>query len=355
MNDPVISIKNLRCDFGSVKALDNLNLEATKGGILALLGPNGAGKTTFMRIVMGLIEPTGGEARVLGVPAWPYSSVCCGRIAYVGDRCEPPNWAISALLEDLQAGAAMRFDRTLFRDLCSRRNINPRRHYGAMSKGQRRWILTSLALASRPEVILLDEPADGLDPGARRDLYDSLRNYISECDAAAVVATHVIADVERIADDVAIIDAGRLIFSAPLEDLREQVRQVEIPGGTDLPKIDKAVSILGSVCSGDTRILWIRHDGTSDEALREKLGAAPIFAPSGWRRSILLLPNIDIHRNKNRLIYENISRIAEFLLAASIACDGSGIFRVAVVHTDLFKCNDLAHFLAHTNNYGSSD
>ncbi|MGA2062539.1 MAG: ABC transporter ATP-binding protein [Thermoguttaceae bacterium] len=272
MNDPVISIENLRRDFGSVKALDNLNLEATKGSILALLGPNGAGKTTLLRIVMGLIEPTGGQASVLGRPAWPYSYKQCGRIAYVGDRCEPPNWATPGLLVALQASTSMRFNRALFRDLCARRNIDPRRHYGAMSKGQRRWILTSLALASRPELILLDEPADGLDPAARRDLYDSLRNYVTECDAAAVVATHVIADVERIADDVAIIDSGRLIFSAPLEDLREQVRQVEIPGGIALPKIDKAISILGSVRSGDMQILWIRHDGTSDEALREKLG-----------------------------------------------------------------------------------
>ena len=124
MNDPVISIENLRRDFGAVKALDNLNLEASKGCILALLGPNGAGKTTFLRIVMGLIEPTGGEASVLGLPAWPYSQQQCGRIAYVGDRCEPPNWATPGLLIDVQAGAAVHFDRTLFRDLCSRRNIN---------------------------------------------------------------------------------------------------------------------------------------------------------------------------------------------------------------------------------------
>jgi ABC-2 type transport system ATP-binding protein len=272
MNDPVIRIENLCRDFGAVKALDNLNLEASKGSILALLGPNGAGKTTFLRIVMGLIEPTGGQAQVLGQSAWPYSSKQCGRIAYVGDRCEPSNWAIPALLEDVQAGAAMRFDRTLFRELCARRNIDPRRPYGAMSKGQRRWILTSLALASTPELILLDEPADGLDPAARRDLYDSLRNYVTGCDAAAVVATHVIADVERIADDVAIIDAGCLVFSAPLEDLREQVRQVEIPGGTALPKIDKAIAILGSVRTGDTQILWIRHDGLSNDDLHERLG-----------------------------------------------------------------------------------
>jgi ABC-2 type transport system ATP-binding protein len=295
MNDPVISIENMCRDFGSVKALDSLNLETTKGSILALLGPNGAGKTTFLRILMGLIEPTSGQARVVGLPAWPYSPQQCGRIAYVGDRCEPPNWAIPAILEDLQAGAAMHFDRTLFRELCARRNIDPCRPYGAMSKGQRRWILTSLVLASKPELILLDEPADGLDPVARRDLYDSLRNYITECDAAAIVATHVIADVERIADDVAIIDAGRLIFSAPLEDLREQVRQVEIPGGTGLPKIDKAISILGSVQSGDTQILWIRHDGLGNDELREKLSANVTIRTVGLETLYLAIAE---HRRK---------------------------------------------------------
>jgi ABC-2 type transport system ATP-binding protein len=274
MNEPIIHAVNLRRDFGSVRALDGLDLEVSKGTILALLGPNGAGKTTFLRILMGLIEPTGGEARVLGCPAWPTGAEAIGRVAYVGDRCEPPSWATANMLESLQAGAAKRFDCSLFRDLCKRHNFDPHRPYGSLSKGQRRWILTSLALASEPDLILLDEPADGLDPAARRMLYDSLRGYVTSSETTAIVTTHVVADVERISDEVAIIDGGRVIFHAPLEDLREQVRQVEIFGGTKLPDFGKEISILGSVKLNGTQIFWIRHDGASDEALRQIIGNA---------------------------------------------------------------------------------
>jgi ABC-2 type transport system ATP-binding protein len=264
MTNTMIRTINLRRDFGKVRALDGLNLAVAKGTILALLGPNGAGKTTFLRIAMGMIEPSGGEVIVSGLQ---------GRVAYVGDRCESPSWATPKLLEDLQAGAAERFDRKLFRDLCRRRELDLRRPYGSLSKGQRRWILSSLALASQAELILLDEPADGLDPAARRTLYECLRGYITVSDATAVVATHVVADVERIADEVAIIDAGRLEFHAPLEDLREQVRQVEIYGGRSIPDLGEEISLLGSSKQNDVQILWIRHDGASDDALRQKIGA----------------------------------------------------------------------------------
>jgi ABC-type multidrug transport system ATPase subunit len=203
-------------------------------------------------------------------------------VGYVGDRCEPPAWATLALLEDLQAGASGAFDRALFRELCQQRELLPNRPYGSLSKGQRRWTLVSLALACRPRLILLDEPADGLDPSARRALYDALRDHVNQHEATAIVTTHVIADVERIGDEVAIIDHGRLLLHAPLEDLRDQVRQVEVAGGDAAvtpPHCNggafgdgREISILGSVRIGTTRIFWIKQDGLSDDELCNRLG-----------------------------------------------------------------------------------
>ncbi|MBN2579025.1 MAG: ABC transporter ATP-binding protein [Pirellulales bacterium] len=286
MNDSVVHAVDLHRRFGSVPALDGVNLEVSRGSILALLGPNGAGKTTLLRILVGLIEPTAGRAEVLGRPARRLSAADGGRIAYVGDRCAPPSWATLALLEDLQAGAVKDFDRDFFRELCCWRGLTPRRPYGALSKGQRRWVLTSLALAARPELLLLDEPADGLDPAARRDLYDCLRKHVTGHEATAIVTTHVLADVERVADDVAILETGRLVFEAPLEDLREEVRQVEIPNDSLSPTTawcperarvraedtENGFSLLGAVQREDVQILWIRRNGISDEKLCEKFG-----------------------------------------------------------------------------------
>jgi ABC-2 type transport system ATP-binding protein len=272
MNDHAVRTVELRRDFGSVRAVDCLTLEIPKGSILLLLGSNGAGKTTLLRILMGLIQPTAGEAFILGSPAWPQPADAIAAVGYVGDRCEPPNWATLALLEDVQAGAAAAFDRAYFRELYRRRELPSNRPYGALSKGQRRWTLVSLALACRPRLILLDEPADGLDPSARRALYDALRDHVNQYETTAVVTTHVIADVERIGDDVAIIDRGRLLLHAPLEDLREQIRQVEMSGGESLPYLGDGIAILGHFQRDATAVFWIQQDGLSDEELGRRLG-----------------------------------------------------------------------------------
>jgi len=272
MSDHTVQTTDLGRDFGDVKALDGLNLALSKGTILTLLGPNGAGKTTVLRILLGLIEPTRGQAFVLKSPSRSQPDDVAGRIAYVGDRCEPANWATPAMLEALQAGASPTFDRGVFRECLKRRDLSLRRPYGSLSKGQRRWILTSLALACRPQLILLDEPADGLDPAARKALYDSIRDHVSSSDATAVVTTHIIGDVERVADEVAIIDAGRLILHAPLEDLREHVRQVEIPASDSPPDLGNLVSVLGCVQLGGTSVVWIKRNGVDDDEIRRRLG-----------------------------------------------------------------------------------
>jgi len=272
MSDHAVRTVQLRRDFGAVRALDGLSLDVSKGTILTLLGPNGAGKTTLLRILMGLIEPTGGQVFVLGSPARSQPAGGAGRVAYVGDRCEPPDWATPALLEGVQAGASRTFDRTLFREFCKRRGLSLKRPYGALSKGQRRWVLTSLALACRPELVLLDEPADGLDPAARKALYDALRDHVNECEATAIVTTHVIADIERIADDVAIMMAGRSVLHGPLDDLRENIRQVEMSGGISSPELGDMATLLGSTRQGDMAIAWVKCNGVSDGQLVRRLG-----------------------------------------------------------------------------------
>jgi ABC-2 type transport system ATP-binding protein len=281
MNEYAVQTVELRRDFGSVRAVEGLDLEIAPGSIFLLLGPNGAGKTTLLRMLMGLIEPAAGSARILGSPVWPPPAEVLSAVGYVGDRSEPPGWATLALLEDLQGGASPSFDRALFREMCQRRDLPLNRPYGSLSKGQRKWALVSLVLACRPRLILLDEPADGLDPAARRALYDALRDHVNQNEATAIIATHVIADVERIGDDVAILGWGRLLLHAPLEDLRDQVRQVEIENGGGPPDFGREVSILGRTRQGTTNIVWIKQNGLSDEELGRRLGPKSIIRHVG--------------------------------------------------------------------------
>jgi len=226
MSDAPIRTEGLSRDYGRHHALAVVDLTIEKGRIVALLGPNGAGKTSLLRLLMGLLEPTMGQSRVLGDLSRNLPGPTAAKIGYMGDTDEPPFWSTIRQLMHLQVGCSVHFDRASFLQSMKARNLAPSNRYGSLSKGQKKWVRAALVLAGDPQVLLMDEPAEGLDPSARQGLYDELRDRVTESEATAVVATHIIGDIERIADDVAIIDRGRVIVHAALEDLREQVREV---------------------------------------------------------------------------------------------------------------------------------
>lgn len=289
MSEPVIEARNLTRDFGRLRALDWLSLQVWPGHVVALLGPNGAGKSTFLRLTQGLLAPTAGQVRLLGRPSRRLPANLCRRVASVGQDQAPPSWVSLRSLIALQAGASPRFDRPLAEGLCRRRELSLSRPFGSLSKGQRRWVLAALALAAGADVLLLDEPAEGLDPAARRDLYDRIRDCVNDRGTAAVVATHIIGDIERVADDVIIIDRGHVVLHAPLEELREEVRQVELPNTETMPALGDGVSVLGSIRLADTLVAWVRCNGLSDDELRRRAGPHARVRTVGLERLYLTI------------------------------------------------------------------
>ncbi|MBN2182019.1 MAG: ABC transporter ATP-binding protein [Sedimentisphaerales bacterium] len=272
MSEFVINTKNLTRDYGENRALDNVNLEIEKGRVVALLGPNGAGKTTFLRLLMGLIEPTEGESFILRSPSRNMAESVVSKIGYMGDTDEPPRWSTIRDLMKLQAAVSGDFDRDFFMRSVEKRELSVKRSYGSLSKGQKKWIRAGLVLAGKPAVLLLDEPAEGLDPSARQDLYDELRDYVTDKEATAIVATHIISDIERIADDAAVIDHGRLITYAELEDLREQVREIQMSEMEKVIDFPNEIEILGGKSSGGTKLLWVRCREQERQKLEKLLG-----------------------------------------------------------------------------------
>jgi ABC-2 type transport system ATP-binding protein len=258
MSETYVKALGLSRNYGRLRALDKVDLEIESGRIVALLGPNGAGKTTLLRLLMGLLEPTEGRSWMLGAESRAMPSAVTARIGYMGDLEEPPRWAKLRSLIDLQAGASLQFDRARAGEFMQARGLDLGRAYGSLSKGQKKWVRAGLILAGGADALIMDEPAEGLDPSARQDLYDRLRTCVSQRDAAAIVATHVIGDIERVADDVALIDHGRLVVYAALEDLREQVRQIELPAGELMPPWPQGVDLLGRKTAGDVQLLWVR-------------------------------------------------------------------------------------------------
>jgi len=289
VSQAAIETDRLSRQFGRLWALRDVTLTVPPGRVVALLGPNGAGKTTLLRLLLGLLEPTSGTSKVLGAPSRSLPAEVSCRIASIVDGHEPPRWATLKGLMDLQASAAPEFDRDLARHFVVDRGMSPKDRYGALSKGQKRWALTGIALAGNADVLLLDEPADGLDPAAREEFYGRLRDHATEREAAVLVATHIIGDIERVADDVALIDRGGIILSASLEDLRERVREVELPADVAIADLGEGIDVIAGKSDSDGRVVWLRCDKPVDDSLRKRLGDQALIRTVGLESLYLVL------------------------------------------------------------------
>jgi ABC-2 type transport system ATP-binding protein len=255
MSEYVIKAKGLTRRFDRILALDGLDLDVESGNIIALLGPNGAGKTTFLRLLMGLLEPSEGRASVLGEDTRDLSHAVAARVGYMADTAEPPKWLTVDQLVDLKASVTPKFDHHRIKDWLK---VPRGSQYGTLSKGQKKWVRAGITLAAKPDLMLMDEPAEGLDPSSRRALYDHLRDYVNEHQATVVVTTHVISDIERVADDVAILRRGKLVLHGLLEDLREEVREVRIPKDQKPVVWPESVVLLGQETGTHEQLYWVR-------------------------------------------------------------------------------------------------
>ncbi len=281
MTEIAVQATGLTMDFGSVRALEDLSLTVRAGSVLALLGPNGAGKSTFARIATGLLAPTAGGVSIWGHDARDLPPEVACQVVSVGESQDPPGSETIRSLMDLQADATAGFDRGWAERLCEQRELDRKKRFGALSKGQKRWVLSVLALASRAGVVFMDEPADGMDPAARRALYDNIRDCANDHGTTFIVATHIIGDIERVADDAAVIDRGRLILHGALEELREQVREIESPHPLDAAALGEDIDILSTRRIDNAALTCVRCPAESVAGLQTRLGDQAIFRTMG--------------------------------------------------------------------------
>ena len=227
---PAIATSGLRKAYGSRVALHDLTLAVQPGEVFGFLGPNGAGKTTAMKILLGLVRPTGGEALILGRP--PAEPAARRRVGYLPEHFRFQEWATGAELLDFHGrlaglGAperARRIPELLERvGLAGRGGERVRRY----SKGMTQRLGLALAILHRPELVLLDEPTSALDPVGRREV----RELVRELAAAGVTVflnSHLLTEVEAVCDRVAIVTNGRVVASGPLDDLAGAVAQLRL-------------------------------------------------------------------------------------------------------------------------------
>jgi len=227
--DTVIQTVDLRKNFGHVKALDGLDLEVRAGEIHGFLGPNGAGKTTTLRILLGLARASSGTATVLGLHPWTDAVALHRRVANVpGDVSIWPNLSGGEAIDLLSRLSGRATDHADYRRskerLCNIFDFDPGKKGRAYSKGNRQKVALIAALATDAELYLLDEPTSGLDPLMEAVFMQEVRRLVHQNGATVLLSSHILSEVEHLADRVSIIRSGRIVDGGTLDALRHLTR-----------------------------------------------------------------------------------------------------------------------------------
>ncbi len=213
----ILECRDLSKRFGTVTALDGVNLMIEPGRVIGLLGPNGSGKTTLLKLANGLLTPTGGELLIDGKIPGKESR---GLVSYLPDKPYLADWMKVRQLLDFFQDFYADFDRDRAMEMLLRLNIGEDMRIKEMSKGTREKTQLILVMSRKAKLYLLDEPIGGVDPATRDYILDTIiRNYNPE--AAVVISTHLIADVEQVLDDVIFIDRGRIVLQSSVDEIRE--------------------------------------------------------------------------------------------------------------------------------------
>lgn len=232
----MIEVRNLFKRFDEVQALNGLTMSVPKGAVYGLVGPNGAGKSTLIRHLVGIYRQDSGEIRLSGEPVFENPAVKA-KIAYIPD--EIPYWSQSTMddMKRFYASVYPNFDEEHYRTLSEEFHLEGKQMLRRLSKGQQKLAAFQIALAQRPEVVILDEPVDGLDPVNRRKIWSLLLADVAERGTTVLVSSHNLRELEDVCDHVGIMNHGEMLLERSLSELQENIvkTQLVLPEGKQLP------------------------------------------------------------------------------------------------------------------------
>jgi ABC-2 type transport system ATP-binding protein len=226
--DAVVSIDGLTRRFGEKVALDGVSLEVPPGSVYGLVGENGAGKTTLIKHVLGLLRAQRGSVRVMGLDPVREPVNVLSRVGYLSEERDLPGWMrLHELIRYMRAFYPTWDDRYA-EELREKFDLDPLARVKTMSQGQRARAGLLVALAYRPDLLVLDEPSTGLDPVVRREILAAIIQTMADGGRTVVFSSHLLEEVERVSDHVAMLDRGRLVLCGRLDDVRAQHRRVTL-------------------------------------------------------------------------------------------------------------------------------
>ena len=268
----MIQVSGLCKTFGEVCALDNLDMHVEAGSIYGLVGPNGAGKTTLLQHVAGVMRPDFGTVLVGGEPVYESPQVK-ERMSYVPSDFYFFHQARVSDMQALHASLFPRFDAARFGELITAYELDPRRQVRALSKGMQKQLAFCLALACRPDVLLLDEPLDGLDPMARHSVLGHVMDEVATRQMTVLVSSHNLRELADICDHVGIMQEGRMCLERSLEDLQGGFVKVQVAFAQEGDVIPQGLDVIHRERQGRLHTLVVRGAAAAVEDLLTQQGA----------------------------------------------------------------------------------
>ena len=222
-NDSIIETRALSKRYGRKLALDRLDLAIPRGRVHAIVGANGAGKSTLFRILLGFMPPSAGEARILGKDSQQLTPQDRARIGFVNEEHTLPGWMRVSQVVAMQRHQYGRWNQQVFDGVIGHYHVLPEQKVGQLSRGERAGFNLALALAQAPELLVLDEPTLGLDVVAKRAFLESLLYSNAADDCTVIYCSHQMEEIERVADNLIILERGQLKHMSAPEDFTARV------------------------------------------------------------------------------------------------------------------------------------
>ena len=267
----MITVNHVVKTFDGFRALDALQIHVPDGAVYGLVGPNGAGKTTILRHLTGVMRQDSGEVLIDGAPVFENTGVKA-RMASIPDEIY---YFPQATIRDMMRyyrGIYPRFDSALYRTLGEAFSLDERMQMRRLSKGMLKQAAFWLALCTRPDYLILDEPVDGLDPVMRRQVWSLILDDASQRGTTVMVSSHNLRELEDVCDHVGIMNSGRMLLERSLSELQDNIVKVQLVSEKPLPK---DLEILHESSTGRVRTLIVR--GTQRQVSDRIASTLPIF------------------------------------------------------------------------------
>lgn len=254
----MIEVNNVTKKFGDFAALDGLDMHVEKGAIYGLVGPNGAGKSTIIRHLCGVYKQDAGNITIDGQQVYE-NELLKQRIAVIPDDIF---YFIQANTKDMMKfykNMYPKFDEQLFYKIAGCfPEIDMKKMVRTLSKGMQKQVAFMLAIASRPEVMILDEPVDGLDPVMRRQVWSLIMSDVAETGVTVLVSSHNLRELEDVCDHVGIMNHGKILIERSLDDLQTSITKIQIAFDGEMPELPEGLQILKKITNGRVHTLIVK-------------------------------------------------------------------------------------------------